>query len=248
MGRIVGWVVPFVVLALHGPASASPAACTPATAPDAPCACDLAKLRPLQGGVGFDEVADKLAKLVKHPERASLDSPGEAIEVAVGPDGNFYITDHHHGGLAWLQYRMQTHVAPIGVCSIRRLDPAADMAAFHKQLEARKLVHLEDANGVAISWEQLPPSLAAMPNDPYRSLAGALRDKSWCRNQGAVEFAEFDWADYLRGQQVGAKDIKAADKAVRDCKAADLPGFIGDTPPGFTCPASGAPPRNAACP
>jgi hypothetical protein len=59
------------------------------------------------------------------------------------------------------------------------------------------------------------------------------------------EFAEFIWADWMRGiaelpaEQVTVAPDKMLEVALKLAKspiAAGLPGYVGDKPAGFTCP------------
>ena len=58
------------------------------------------------------------------------------------------------------------------------------------------------------------------------------------------EFAEFIWADWMRGKiepaaQVAAgpkKFLETALKLAKSPAAASLPGYVGDKPVSFTCP------------
>ena len=64
-------------------------------------------------------------------------------------------------------------------------------------LEIKGWTHPFDDNGERRPYENIPKSIGTLIDDPYRSLAGALKragayvkDKSF--------FSEFHWADYLR--------------------------------------------------
>jgi hypothetical protein len=60
-------------------------------------------------------------------------------------------------------------------------------------------VQLKNASGVDVDASQLPKTLEAMADDPYRSLAWFVRQKGgFCKS--AREFAEFAWADWFRSK------------------------------------------------
>jgi Putative ParB-like nuclease len=60
-------------------------------------------------------------------------------------------------------------------------------------------VRLKNESGVDIEASQLPRTLEAMADDPYRSLAWFVRQKGgFCKSP--KEFAEFDWADRFRSK------------------------------------------------
>jgi hypothetical protein len=106
---------------------------------------------------------------------------------------------------------------------------------------------LENKDGVAITPDALPKSLEQLPDDPYRTLAWMVRKKDgFCRAlMEQKEFAEFIWADWMRGRaefpaaQVAAapdKFLKVALNLAKSRAAAGLPGYIGNKSAGFTCP------------
>ncbi len=77
----------------------------------------------------------------------------------------------------------------------------------------------------------LPDSIADLVDDPFRSLAGALRTAGGFAKV-ATPYAEFQWADYLR-RRLAAKDL-GADPAgalrralvlARAAEARSLPGW-----------------------
>jgi len=63
-------------------------------------------------------------------------------------------------------------------------------------------VYLKDQQGKVIAPIDLPSSIGDLRNDPFRSLAGAVRESCAFRNDkkdGADgNYLEFKWADYLR--------------------------------------------------
>jgi hypothetical protein len=246
-------------------ASADEQACDPRSV-GVVCQCDLTKLSPLQGAVGLAEVtnkADKLrdklrketAKNAPDPWSAALDDLRcDPIKVVVGPDGNFYITDHHHGALAWWIVESESKQPRIGLCMIQAVKtrdtgepvPFVTMGDFWAALGRPDvgLVRLRDNHGVAILHDNLPKSVGALKylDDPYRSLAWKVRKaKGFCRPKGHPEFVEFDWADYFRTDQKNLPEDKVlkispdkkADKDLVDAganlaklpAAKDLPGF-----------------------
>ena len=242
-------------------ASADEQACDPRSA-GVVCQCDLRQLRPLQGAVGLAEVANKADKLrnktaenTTEQWKAALDDLRcDPIKVVTGPDGSLYITDHHHGALAWWIVESERERPLTGLCMIQTVKtrdtgqpvPFVTMDDFWAALGRPDvgLVRLRDNHGVAISHDNLPKSVGALKNldDPYRSLAWKVRKaKGFCRPNGHAEFVEFDWADYFRTDQ---KDLpeervrkispdKKADKDLVEAganlakqpAAKNLPGF-----------------------
>jgi len=178
----------------------------------------------------------------------------DPIKIVRGPLGLLYVTDHHHGALAWLE---AGHT--MGTCQIqdvRRPDDNGnipsyqtwtDSTQFLRDLNTRKLARLADENGNSIIEKQLPTSLRALPDDPYRTLAWMVRKKDgFCRAlmQGNTEFAEFKWADWMRTRPELPYDrVKASPRNLRDAAlrlakstaAVGLPGYRGDQPANYKC-------------
>lgn len=99
-------------------------------------------------------------------------------------------------------------------------------------MRARRWVWLLDGAGRGpLAPARLPRALTAMDDDPYRSLAWAIRER------GAVEkvvipFAEFRWATWLRARyphRTGnfAADAAACAELARERAARRLPGWLG---------------------
>ncbi len=206
------------------------------------CTCDLNTLRPLQGAIGMVQVRDKAAKIAKHPNKERKDLEKDPIKVVRGPDNQLFITDHHHGARAWLMSG-ETN----GICSIEKGPDTTDPNLFWTQLNTMHKVRLADRNGDPIAPGALPKSLMTLPDDPYRTLAWLVREKNgFCRGlMEQKEFAEFIWADWLRKQpdlpaskvaSIPRDALPAALKLVESPAAAQLPGYRGNKPSGFTCP------------
>jgi hypothetical protein len=231
-------------------AESSPDTCKQQTAAGVKCTCDLRSLRPLQGAVGMEEVRDK-AKDIGSGKKTRLDLAYDPIKIVRGPNG-LYVTDHHHGALAWLKAGQK-----MGTCQIQFDTISTDPTQFWADLNTQKLVRLADKDGVKITETQLPTTLETLPDDPYRTLAWLVRKKDgFCRAlmQGNKEFAEFQWADWLRkrsefknppgpNEDWSKKKRDTAVELAKDPnKAKDplvklLPGYRGDKPLDYTCDA-----------
>jgi hypothetical protein len=220
----------------------SPETCSQqTTAPGMKCTCDLGTLRPLQGAVGMEEVRKK-ARDIKNGEKTRLDLAYDPIKIVRGPNGLLYVTDHHHGARAWIQ----DHT--MGTCQIQSDTISTDPTQFWTDLKAKNLVRLADKNGNPITKDQLPDKLRALPDDPYRTLAWRVRKGGgFCRAlmTGNTEFAEFQWADWLRtritpspreGKNWSDGKREAAIALAKTSAAAGLPGYRGDKPSDYTCP------------
>lgn len=203
------------------------------------CTCDLSVLRPLQGAIGLDEVMDKKDEINKRskgadPQRARRELAYDPIKVVAGPGGALFVTDHHHGARAWLEAGHK-----MGTCAIQDALPIDTDASFRAELEKRNLVRLANQNGAPIKWDELPRTLMALPDDPYRTLAWMVRRKpnyGYCRAlmYGRTEFAEFKWADWMRTRpELPAADVKASPAKVLPAALKLAEGPLAESLPGY---------------
>lgn len=214
------------------------------------CTCDLGSLRPLQGAVGMEEVRKKSGDIVDTDKNVTgkktrLDLAYDPIKIVRGPNGLLYVTDHHHGARAWLQ---ANHT--MGTCQIQSDTISTDPTQFWTDLKAKNLVRLADKNGNPITETELPKTLQSMPDDPYRTLAWRVRKGGgFCRAlmKGNTEFAEFEWADWLRkrpefknppGPTADWSDDKRKEAIAlaKTSAASGLPGWHGDKSRKYKCP------------
>ncbi len=187
----------------------------------------IADLRPTQLTVGYREVAAKRAEwaaLDKHDRQHFLD--GHVVPTVLGPKRRNYVVDHHHLARA---------LADDGHVTIL-IGQLADLSALEKPefwtiVEHRRWVYPYDADGMRQPFAAIPTEVTALPDDPWRSLAGSVRDAGGYAKDDAP-FAEFLWADFFRRRmKVGllAKDFDAAvAKALtlaHGTPAAHLPGW-----------------------
>jgi hypothetical protein len=190
---------------------------------------EIHRLRPTQITVGLIEVHDKRDKLLslKKDERQAY-LQAHPMPAVWGPDGKLYITDHHHLGRA---------------CSEAALDTAfflveddfskVPIAQFWPKMAAAQWVHPIDQIGKPRSFEDIPNHLEKLIDDPYRSLAGYVRDAGGF-NKTPTAFAEFLWADFFRPRvPIGPtraefeQSVAAALKLATSSEAAHLPGYKG---------------------
>jgi hypothetical protein len=153
----------------------------------------IAELRPTQATVGFTEVMAKRRRY-----RATFAAGGRAllqreqIPIVVGPEGHAYVLDRHHELCALLaEGVVAIPVAPRA--DLRRLSPRA----FWSTLDARGWCHPYDADGQRLAHDQIPTAMSGLVDDPYRSLASALRRLGGFEKV-KVPYGEFAWADFLR--------------------------------------------------
>ena len=121
--------------------------------------------------------------------------------VVVGPEGQLYLTDGHHTFTTLWELADGGANLPVWVRVSGNFSNAADSATFWQRMQATKNVWLRDAQGNAITPDQLPQRLGLdqMGDDSYRSLVYLTRGMGY-DNGSLPEFAEFYWGNWLRGQ------------------------------------------------
>src|SRR5262252_6527098 len=133
----------------------------------------IESLRPTQITVGMREVEEKRKRLRKQkPQKIGAFMGHHMIPVVLGPKKRHYVIDHHHLSLALYKEGLQDVLVTV-VLDLSALD----LDAFWTVLDHKSLVQLKD--------------------DPFRSLAGALRRAGGFAKE-ITPFSEFLWADFLR--------------------------------------------------
>ena len=187
------------------------------------------ELRPTQITVGMREVAEKREHWRAESGGAKADFLGQhMIPVVLGPRGRPYVVDHHHLALALHQEK----VAEVAVTVFSDLSKL-ERDAFWVYMDNRSWCHLYDADGKRRDHDALPKTVAGLVDDPYRSLAGALR-RAGGFAKDTTPFSEFLWADFLR-RRVKRKhatshpEIALAEalRLARTSEADYLPGWSG---------------------
>lgn len=177
--------------------------------------------------VGYSEV------LLKRQQWRALGGPAQLrflaahpLPAVIGPKRRHYIIDHHHLGRALLKE---------GVTSLP-ITAVGDLSSLEKDefwvvMDYRQWVHPYDAEGNKQPYSKLPKTLSELSDDPYRSLAAAVRMAGgFPKDQ--TPFAEFLWADFFR-RRVAASLLRtdpdsalfAAMQIVHDKAAIHLPGW-----------------------
>jgi hypothetical protein len=143
-------------------------------------------------------------RIADHPKHARRRLEEDPIKVVAGVGGQLFIIDHHHTAEAWLGAKTQwgANVLCKIVNSEKGLPPEFKTEdEFWAALKAADLVRLKNESGVDVDASQLPKTLEAMADDPYRSLAWFVRHKGgFCKS--SREFAEFAWADWFRSKSL----------------------------------------------
>ena len=149
------------------------------------------------------------------------------IRVVLGPRSKAWVIDHHHLALALIRERFET--APM---QVEEDLSSLSATAFWEKMQALDFVHPYDAAGKKKPLDDIPNSLELLKDDPYRSLAGFVREAGGF-TKVKTPYAEFLWADYYRSRikekllnKHLSKALKQAMALARDQDAKELPGFL----------------------
>jgi hypothetical protein len=184
-------------------------------------------LRPTQMTLGMGEVVRKRNAWKSQGAKALAGFLAHhMVPVVVGPGGRRYLIDHHHLARALHDEGVDSVFVTI-VADFSKLD--AD--AFWNIMDFHGWTHPFDGKGRRRPYADLPKSVAAMEDDPYRSLAGELRYVGGFAKD-STPFSEFVWADFLR-RRIKPKDLRksfeaATEKALTLAKSDEanyLPGW-----------------------
>ena len=190
---------------------------------------EIADLRPTQMTLGLREVERKRAEWRGRAERDGPEFLGRhMIPAILGPKQVPYVIDHHHL-LRALHEEGVRHVLVSVVADLGHLKKPQ----FWTYMDNRNWLHPFDASGTRQPLARLPKTVAAMKDDPYRSLAGEVR-RAGGFAKDTTPYSEFLWADFLRHRVrrdlVEERFERAVDKGVRLStapEAAYLPGWCG---------------------
>lgn len=187
----------------------------------------ITDLHPTQMTLGLREVAEKRRRWRARIRYAEICDPQPVVApVVLGPGGTPYLIDRHHLVRAVSEEGVgEVHVLPVADLS------AMSHGAFWRTLDAHGWCHPYDALGCRRPFGDIPGAIAELADDPYRSLASALRRAGGFRKK-PTPFSEFAWADFLRhrvSSEVLAADFEAALRRglviAGTSAACDLPGW-----------------------
>lgn len=189
---------------------------------------NVMNLRPTQVAVGMASVKLKTENLAKMTTEARINYlQKHPVPVVVGPDGGFYLIDHHHMSRALLESGHRYLFIQI-VADWSQMNPTE----FWGEMEKKGYTWLYDQNGNKLKPSQLPRTIINLQDDPYRSLAYFAREAG-AYNKTTTPFAEFFWAAFYK-KHIALSELsnwkKATAKAVQlsqSPEAAQLPGYKG---------------------
>ena len=188
---------------------------------------EILRLHPTQLTVGLRAAMAKAHKIEgKSSAKRAKWLKARPAPVVLGPGGALYLTDHHHlARAAWEAGEKRVFVAYQK--DLSSLSPDQ----FWAQMKELHWVHLYDQDGKPAEPSALPADVRGLLDDPYRSIAGAVRDGG-CYDKGGEYFAEFKWADYFRARipkpdasSDYADEIEEARALAVRPEAGGLPGY-----------------------
>ncbi|MGZ3796285.1 MAG: ParB-like protein [Bacteriovorax sp.] len=186
-------------------------------------------LRPTQYVLGMKEVEAKnthLAAMSEKDLKKFCDS--HVIPVVIGPGSEYFMIDHHHFARTCWELDIQMYSLKV-LKDLRR----ATKKEFWNFMVKQDWTYLYDQFGMGPhSPDSLPSDIRGMADDPYRSLAWAVRDAGDI-NKVSIPFFEFRWAAFFRrnlGITLHSKSdfkeaIQLAKKMARSKDASHLPGY-----------------------
>lgn len=188
----------------------------------------ISALRPTQITVGSIEVHEKRKEWENLGNEKARFLGRHMVPVVIGPHGRPYIIDHHHLARA-LHDEGQKEVLVRTVSRLERLS----QEHFWRFLDTKGWLHPFDEKGKRCPYSAIPKKIADLVDDPFRSLAGAVRRAGGYAKE-TTPFMEFIWADYYR-KRFSDRDIrkhwqrtvKQALEIARDHDAHFMPGWCG---------------------
>jgi hypothetical protein len=190
-------------------------------------------LKPMQIPVGMFEVDDK-AKMLKDMKDKKADEwlRKKSAPVVTDYKGRKRPVDHHHEArAAWQAGRSEVYTHHYFDDKLHELIKGLTKEQFYAVTRAMGLYYDQDEKGVARDPSALPADTRGHTDDPYRSLAGAVRDAGGY-DKTSQPFAEFLWANFFRSRvKVGpkradfAQSVAEAVKLAHDPAAKGLPGY-----------------------
>ena len=135
-------------------------------------ATPILSLRPTQMTLGMKEVGQKRdAWRTKAAGDLAKFLSSHMVPTIVGPEGEHFLIDHHHLARALHEEGVKSVFVTV-VADLNRLE--ADH--FWNMMDFRGWTHPYDAKGRRRPYSDLPKTVKSMEDDPYRSLAGELRN------------------------------------------------------------------------
>ena len=131
----------------------------------------ILSLRPTQMTLGMNEVhVKRVAWKQKTSDDLAKFLAAHMVPVITGLKGEPYLIDHHHLARALYEEGLKSVFVTV-IADLSRL-PADH---FWNMMDFHGWTHPYDSKGRRRPYSELPKTIKAMEDDPYRSLAGELR-------------------------------------------------------------------------
>jgi hypothetical protein len=195
-------------------------ACSPELPKDTVCEIRINELAPTQPDVGKYEVKLKRSQYEKVSGKKAMEKLKleKTAPVVIGPDGRYYLVDHHHTSLALLESGEKYSYVKVleNWSDIGDGKPLNErMIEFWEKMKGNQYCFLKTADGTIIDplSQLFPKTLKACGNNRYRALTYLLIEKKIITGIERNYF-EFYVADELRKLGVVIKPgrLKAAIK------------------------------------
>jgi hypothetical protein len=231
--NVISFFLPlFIIIAWSMPVMAEP--CGIFSVKDDLCKCEIRDLHPTQFAVGMREVerkAGKIHDLKKDKDKLKKFKRENPEPTVIGPGGELFIIDHHHLARALADENVKKTS-----CKIVENFSNLGKRDFWKKMKSTSWVYLYDQKGQGPrSPLDLPVTVKGLRDDPYRSLAGAVR-RAGGYEKTSKPFAEFKWAQFFRSRiSIRGRSDDHFNEAVEEAielamsrEARGLPGYIGE--------------------
>jgi len=152
----------------------------------------IRSLRPTQITVGLIEVDQKRREWDKLGDKKAKFLGQHMIPVVIGPKGRPYVIDHHHLARALYEEGQKS----VLIQPVANLD-CLSHEHFWRFLDNKGWLHPFNEHGEREAYSAIPAKIADLKDDPFRSLAGAVRRAGGYAKE-STPFTEFIWADYFR--------------------------------------------------
>ncbi|MFI5362495.1 MAG: ParB-like protein [Elusimicrobiota bacterium] len=187
--------------------------------------------KPMQMPVGMHEAKKKRDELNETKDLKEL-LRKKSIPYIEDYKGRKRPVDHHHEDwAAWKADIEEIYAHRYFDRELHGLIKGLERAEFYAVTKAMGLFYDRDEHGAGpIDPKDLPKDIRGMVDDPFRSLAGSVRDAGGY-DKTALPFAEFQWANYFRSRlKTSPKDdfdkaVAEAMRLVHDAAAKNLPGY-----------------------
>lgn len=153
----------------------------------------ITELKPTQMTLGMYFVSLNLAAFRKlRKKRLKKLIERKVVPAVRGPNKQYWMIDRHH----FCRSLFETGETSVNVKKI--LDCShLGKSEFAHVMEKSGLIHPYDEAGDRLRFNDLPTGIGGLTNDPYRTLAGLVREHGGFRKEKRP-YAEFLWADFYR--------------------------------------------------